>query len=511
MENEMSKEGNIDDIFKGKLSDMEVAPSDAVWGRIESDLDNKPWRKFWIFAIVLLLVSTIAIGGFFYEKPLESDSHLSEASIQPGDLSPADEEANKTNTNARQPKQASANSADGKTESEAVLATNSRESSHKNISKNASDTSENYQFEQKSIQTKKVESTIEKTIKTEASETALMAQITASQGENTNHASGAKDVKSSNVEVNPKLDSPKSNQSSEVQSLLSKSSDTNLGFEPEFMNTLSAEFPPISSFLKTTSLKSLTTEKNREWMVGFYAGVNWNLKNLNYDSQAQMELVESVLKRESNTTTLSYGALVTMKWKKNWRLTTGISYSKWCRKAVYPLDIPLDPNTIAGSPFSDYNTELTGPTGGQNVNVPNEQISDYESVIPMPTNLEFDLQVHECYEIISIPLRLGYEIFFPEFSLVPEIGLGYNRVIGNTIEANASNELDPIDFEKIEDYNKDMLSLSGSLGIERYLSPQFKIGVNGVYQYNVTPLYKSNQFSTHPYTISGQVRLWYIF
>lgn len=494
----MSKEGNIDDIFKGKLSDLEVAPSDAVWGRIESDLDNKPRRKmFWIFSIAILLISTMAIGGFFYEKPVNTIAEHTETTNESKNTATVEETNGLTNN---QISKSTSTSTLKETQNGSPLPLT------ESFSENATAKNGNSQTGQLEQQAEKTERKKEQTTKIKRSGASSNVN-----GLNSAPASLAIIAVSNTAQNNPAQIFSDNPESAKRQKTSPLSSETNSAFKPEFMNTLSTEFLPISPLFNQSIKLNDGHEKKRQWMVGLYAGVNWNLKYLNYDSKAQLVVVDSVLSRELNTTTFSYGALVTMKWNKHWRLTTGISYSKWCRKAVYPLDIPIDQNSIATNPNGDYSTELGGPTGGQNVNIPNDQIPDYEILSPIPANLEFDLNVDECYEIVSIPLRLGYEMFFSEFSLVPEIGVGYNRIVGNSLKADASNDLDPIDFERDESFNKEMFSVSGSLGIERYLSPQFKIGLNGVYQYNVTPIYKSNQFSTHPYTISGQVRLWYIF
>ncbi len=494
----MSEEGKIDDIFRRKLANHSVAPGADVWSKIDSDLDNNGKKGFPFFrwTIFALLISG-SIAGAYYG--------LNEGSAEAITITPKE---NQTEADVTSP------------ETELSIENDSKESQTESIIEYIDPTAEtgiakNDKQQQTPKQNTQIASnkSTPSTLESSKSHGEINSTFVVDPGVviATQNLIDQNEMNKSNQDQNisSSENEPKSTRTGFTTGLPFESESEEIGLE--FMPAKIIAFEILNPELIKADFELANSSSNHNaWSVGAYYEANWNYKRINTKIGESASL-DSLISSESNTFSSGFGVNVAYTTKKGLRISTGIEYAKWCRSADYPVSIPLSIQTGPGAFVDSYKGELLGATGGQNISIDNADLPLYENATLSPEQLNFEIDIHECYTAISIPIRIGYEFSMGSWDLVPEAGFTYNRIVDSELTGDSSYKLNSLKLNRENSYSENIFSLSGNLSLERHLSESFKISLVGSYKYWATPIYTNQAFETNPYIFSARVGVWYNF
>jgi opacity protein-like surface antigen len=138
-----------------------------------------------------------------------------------------------------------------------------------------------------------------------------------------------------------------------------------------------------------------------------------------------------------------------------------------------------------------------------------EPAAPTESFTLEDDSVQFELRSEECYQMLSIPLNLEYEIRFDRLSLLPGIGMQYDRVLSRERQFQNDSEGG---FPTIETGNKskeNFFAYAFSLSAEYDLNTRFSLRITGRYKSWLTPIYRGDNFKSLPFVYSGQFGIRY--
>jgi len=450
--------GNIDQIFKESLSDVNVTPPDEIWDRIENDLVFHKKRRvipafLKLAAVVLLLFGGIGLILKFSDKKtdykqvvediktpveiLKNESVASKSTVITG------EEQYPSSSNQRKKK--------------AII--NETEIAQPEIA-------------QENIFADKEEPFIPEN-------TTLI------------HTQVAHNADISNMYLNEES-------------------------EMEMTGIYATQAVPVYYSPRTNSYNSLyaeeinsTKDHNLQWSIGGQAGPQYSYREVFVNDAGYQNI--DLDEYESGMVTYAGGVNVRLGASKRFTVQSGVYYSKIGTNKAEILAVRTDnfdpKEFIENAWFENVPSDIANSTGSFTYDDRTAPYTQFDEA-----NIEYrkgENIVQECFEYIEIPFIIRYKIVDRKLGIDLNGGLWTNFLIdfdatstsGNTV--NLTPEPDHV--------NK--INYSGSLGIgfDYPVTSNILINLEPVFKYYLTPINKIEETKVHPYTFGIMTGIRYSF
>ncbi len=468
----MSKENNIDRLFREGLSDYTETPPTHVWDSINSQLNKERKQKmillFWKGSAAAAFIGVIILAGLmFHSKPIENNNLTSK--VTDYNISMVDS----TNTEVRQ-----------------------NITSHNNLNQNNAHSSINDTF------TSNIKSEISIINKTE-------------------NISIAQDVSFQNT----KTHSPYTkSQRSDIKRLeflenkdgITKTETINPSYiffiqnknviDKHFADAIFEEIEPINQIKRENSPLSITS-------VGGQISPSYTYRNSN----------QNLANNESGITKINGGVHLNIKANKRLHVETGVLYSQLGQKfsntsilvnnsMIYGLQ---NNKTSSSSLNSEYqnsmgnieiessNSDILNDAGSNNNIVTNPRISALKSA------KKYNTEVQQELEYIEVPFILKYDIINKGIALSLNGGVSTNFLVGNSAYEIENSDKDKIG--SMQGISSVSYSASFGLGMRTPINSSLDFNIEPRVKYFINSITKTSGYDYKPYLMGLLIGINYKF
>jgi hypothetical protein len=452
--------GNIDRLFRGKLSDLSIAPSDEVWDRIEGDLmqkKKKPVIAPWFYRVAAAVIIMLGISGLVYKFMNRNSDTLTVPQ----------------NINAEAV-------VDEKNEDHTLQKDHSRIKENRPyiaLSDNKTEGKSNREKEDLSLTTSGRPFAFSTNDPAATRQTDNLDYQTPREPDIENH-------------------------------LLAYESDHNL------MDGNNANAIPVNHSVRTNSYSSLydteeTPQKDRSlrWSVGGQAGPQYTYREVVVENQLSQNI--DLDDYESGVVTYAGGFNVQLETKSRFSVQSGVYYSKiGTNKAeiiyasrtlnAYSNDDIFDqePVDIANSTGSfTFDKQYTTPEPEPAQTIEQEYVKGQNVLV-------------EYFEYIEVPFIVSYKIIDRKLGVDLNGGLWTNFLIGMDATSTTS---EPIEITQNPE-NINNINYSGSVGVgfDYPITSGILFNLEPVFKYYFSPINKT-ETKVHPYSFGIMTGIRYSF
>lgn len=453
--------GNIDHLFREKLSDYKANAPERVWERIEGDLTGAKKRKLmpvWL-RVAAAVVLLIGVGGLiikFSGKPTVHEQITEEIIAQPAVKQTETENIASNNIVSDKPDVQIAT----------VLKDESSEITTQNNEVHDLVASQDYIAVKEAVD------------KTAEDKIALAA--------------------SSSFE--PSIDNTYIRYESDV----------------EIQNGVKTKAIPVyqathvNSYYPVYAEESSTKKKSTKWSLGGQAGPQYSYRDLVIDDPASQNI--NLDEYESGMVTYAGGVNVQMGTNSRFSFQSGVYYSKiGTSKAEVLYSNPDNTYSRAEDTWVENTpTEIANSTGSFSFDKSySPQQEPPPSEIEASSYVKGEDVVQEYFEYIEIPLIVRYKIIDRKLGVDLNGGIWTNFLID--IDATSTSQESLVITEQPENINK--VNYSGSLGIglDYPITSNLLFNLEPVFKYYLSPINNIGQTKVHPYTFGIMTGIRYSF
>jgi hypothetical protein len=262
-----------------------------------------------------------------------------------------------------------------------------------------------------------------------------------------------------------------------------------------------AQLSAASDFLLINNTAKNTNQKKKDpfnsyWTIsGFVA-----YENANYRFDNDLQTVEKIKQREVHEPSFSAGALINWQIKKQWALQTGLIYSNTA--------IGISPQKMYASrkPSGDVAYKYITSSGNGYVK------PGFGSPPSVGDSLTTADAKHNLQHIV-VPVIIKYTIGKNKLSVSPGVGIAGNFLTSAKVETeveDASNR-EIVTINKLDGAKSFYWSAVADAEVQYKLNKKISINLRPSFRYAISPITKTNELETFPYSFGLGAGLTYKF